>query len=313
MTVVLVSGASGNVGREVVRACLARGLRVRAAGRDPNRARPALTGDVEWTALDYRDPATFSAAAEGADALFLLRPPAIANVRDTLLPFVDEARRRGVRQVVFLSVAGAAKNKLLPHHAVEQHLSRGTGWTILRPGFFAQNFGDAYRRDIVEDSRVYVPAGRGRVAFVDVRDLADVAASAFASPDEHDERAYTLTGPEAIDFDTAASLLTEALGRDIRYDPAGIVGYVRHLRRRKVPWAQVGVQTVLHAGLRFGQAEHVDPTLERLLVRRPRTLREYIGDHRSLWSGNGDDPGKTVSSGSGDASEASSRERREGT
>jgi uncharacterized protein YbjT (DUF2867 family) len=282
MTLVLVSGASGNVGREVVRACLARGLRVRAADRDQDRARQVR--DVERTTLDYRNPATFSAAAEGADALFLLRPPAIANVRDTLLPFVDEARRRGVRQVVFLSVAGAAKNKLVPHHAVEQHLLlRSAGWTILRPGFFAQNFGDAYRRDIVEDSRVYVPARGGRVAFVDVRDLAEVAASAFASPAEHDGRAYTLTGPEAIDFETAASLLTDALGREIRYEPAGILGYLLHLRRRKMPWAQIGVQTVLHAGLRFGQAEHVDPTLERLLGRRPRTLREYIGDHRSLW------------------------------
>jgi len=286
MSTVLVTGATGNVGREVVRAARALGLTVRAADRDQTRARALLGGDVDIVRLDYRDRSTFR-CADGADALFLMRPPAISDVADTLLPFVDEARRRGVKQVVFLSVAGAEKNKLVPHHAVEEHLRKGTGWTILRPGFFAQNFGDAYRRDIVEDDRVYVPAGRGRVAFVDVRDVAEVAAAAFASPAEHGRNAYTLTGAEAVDFTRAGAELTEVLGRAIRYEAASMVGYVLHLHRRGMPWAQVGVQAVLHAGLRFGQAERVDPTLERLLGHRPRSLADYFRDHRKLWEREG--------------------------
>ena len=108
MNTVLVTGSTGNVGREVVRAARARGLAVRAADRDPARARDVLGGDVAPVRLDFRDPATFACAA-GADALFLLRPPAIADVAGTLLPFVDEARRRGVEHVVFLSVAGACR------------------------------------------------------------------------------------------------------------------------------------------------------------------------------------------------------------
>ncbi|MEO8874136.1 MAG: NmrA family NAD(P)-binding protein, partial [Polyangiaceae bacterium] len=200
-----------------------------------------------------------------------------------LLPFVEAARRGGVRHVIFLSVAGAEKNKLVPHHAVERFLVASRGWTLLRPGFFAQNFGDAYRRDIVEDARVYVPAGRGCVAFVDVRDIAEVAAMALASPAEHDGHAYTLTGAEAVNFASAAATLSDVLGRAIRYEPASLVGYVLHLRARGMPWAQVGVQTVLHAGLRLGQAEHVDRTLERLLGRRPRSLHEYMRDHRATW------------------------------
>ncbi len=283
MTRVLVTGATGNVGREVVRALQTRNIRARAAERDPTRARAMFGEEVEAVPLDFRDRTTFS-CADGADALFLLRPPAIADVDATLLPFIDEARRLGVRHVVFLSVAGAEKNRLVPHHAVERHLMKTTGWTILRPGFFAQNFGDAYRQDIVDDARVYVPAGRGRAAFIDVRDVAEVASLAFASPAEHDGNAYTLTGPEAIDFTTAASLLSEGLGRTIRYVPASIVGYIRHLRARRMPWAQVAVQTVLHAGLRLGQAKRVDPTLQRLLGRKPRTLREYVQDHLAVWS-----------------------------
>jgi len=275
---VLVTGATGNVGREVVRALRARGIPAKSAVRD---ARDRVVGEA--VALDYRDPRSF-ACTEGARALFLLRPPAIADVESTLIPFIDEARRRGVRHIVFLSVAGADTNRFIPHHAVERHLVGTAGYTILRPGFFAQNFGDAYRRDILEDSRVYVPAGGGRVAFVDVRDVAEVAAAAFAAPDEHDGRAYTLTGGEAVDFTTAAELLTETLGRPIRYEAASIPGYLLHLHRRALPWQQAAVQTVLHVGLRFGQAERVDRTTERLLGRAPGTLAEYFAAHRDLWS-----------------------------
>lgn len=279
---VLVTGASGNVGREVVRALLAKGVHVRAADRDPVRSERLFGGGVASVRLDFRDRATFT-AARGADAVFLMRPPAIADVEKTLVPFLDEARSLGVRHVVFLSVAGAEKNRLVPHHAVEQHLAKSGGWTVLRPGFFAQNFGDAYRRDIVEEGRIYVPAGRGKVAFVDVRDLADLAVILFQSPAEHERAGYTLTGREAIDFTAAASCLSDAVGRPIRYEPASILGYATHLHRRGMPWAQVGVQTILHAGLRFGQAERVDPTLERLLGRRPRTVDEYVHDCRDLW------------------------------
>ncbi len=163
---------------------------MRACDRDPARARRALGDDVEVAPLDFARPATFGPALVGVRALFLMRPPAVANVRDTLLPLVDAAAAGGVEHVVFLSVAGADTNRWIPHHAVEAHLRAGrVAWTLLRPGFFAQNLGDAYRRDIVEDDRLYVPAGDGAAAFVDVRDVAEVAALAFAAPDAHRGRA----------------------------------------------------------------------------------------------------------------------------
>lgn len=284
-TRVLVTGALGNAGREVLRALAARGLSARAADRSVERARAALGQGADAVALDFLDPRTFEPAVRGCDALFLLRPPAISDVKPTLNRLVDVALANGVRHIVFLSVAGAGTNTLVPHHAVEKHLEAvARGWTVLRPGFFAQNLGDAYRRDIAEDGRLYVPAGRGRAAFIDVRDVAEVAASVFASPAPHAGQAYTLTGPEAVSFTEAAGLLSEALGRPIRYQPASVPGYAVHLLRRGLPAMQVLVQTVLHVGLRFGQAQDVDPALARLLGHPGRTLRDYVRDHTSLWS-----------------------------
>jgi uncharacterized protein YbjT (DUF2867 family) len=283
---VLVTGATGNAGREVVRALLARGARVRAGVTAPARA--SLDGRAEPVALDFRRPETFGAAVAGASALFLLRPPPISDVRPTLNALADAALAAGVRRVTFLSVAGAEKNALVPHHAVEAHLKAGPRvWTLLRPGFFAQNLQDAYLRDVREDGRLYVPAGRGRVTFVDLADVAEVAADALTS-DAHAGEAYTLTGPRAFTFEEVAGELTRALGRPVRYVPASVPGYLHHLRvRRGLPWAQALVQTVLHVGLRFGQAEAVDPTLARLLGRAPRTVVDYIREHPGLWAAPG--------------------------
>ncbi len=103
------------------------------------------------------------------------------------------------------------------------------------------------------------------------------------TPRPHRGQGYTLTGPRAVDFDEVAALLTTALGRTIRYEPASVLGYARHLRRQGLPLAQVAVQTVLHTGLRRGDAETVDPTLPRLLGRPARTIEDYVRDHVATW------------------------------
>ncbi len=281
---ILVVGASGNVGGAVVRSLLVAGLPVRAAGTDV----PALERrypDVQAVRLDFHDPATFAPALDGAGGLFLLRPPAISRVGPTLNALLDVARQRGVDHVVFSSVSGADTNKVVPHHRVESHLqSSRLSWTILRPGFFAQNLADAYRTDIAGDDRIFLPAGHGRAAFIDVRDVGEVSAAVFADPVAHRGAGYTLTGGQALGFDEVAAILTRELGRPIRYEAVTVLAYVRHLRAQGLPVPLIVVQTILHTGLRRGQAETVDRTLGRLLGHAPRTLAEYVHDHSSVWS-----------------------------
>jgi uncharacterized protein YbjT (DUF2867 family) len=280
---ILVTGASGNVGKAVVQQLVARQSPLRIGARKPDAA-PAVAGG-ERVLFDFMDATTYAPAVAGCDALFLLRPPQLTDTKATLNRLIDVARAQGVAQVVFISVAGAGDNRLVPHHAVEQHLRAGPpNWTILRPGFFAQNLGDAYRTDIVEDNRIFIPAGQGRVAFVDVRDVGEVAVNAMLDPAPHHGKTYTLTGPQAVTLEEVVQMLSEILGRPIRYIPATVVNYLRHLTtRRNLPLAQAVVQTILHVGLRFGQAEAVDPTLEELLGHPSHTLRDYIEDHRDLW------------------------------
>jgi len=280
----MVTGAGGNVGGAVVRSLIAAGIPVRAAGTNVRALERTFPG-VDVAHLDFHTPSTFGPALHGVGGLFLMRPPPIAKVGPTLNALVDVAEQAGVDHVVFSSVTGADTNRVVPHHRVETHLrASGLSWTILRPGFFAQNLADAYRFDIVCDDRIFLPAGRGLAAFIDVRDLGDVVATVFADPAAHRSAGYTLTGSLAVDFQEVAVVLTRELGRPIRYQPANVLTYMSHLKRQGLPAPQILVQTILHTGLRRGQASRVDPTLAVLLGHPPRTLQQYVHDYRTTWS-----------------------------
>lgn len=284
MNRILVTAALGNVGREVVHACDQRGFTVRASGLNDAALKEHFPG-AEVAQLDFLDPSTWTAALHGCTCVFLLRPPPLADMDATLCPFVDASYAAGVKHIVFLSVAGADRMKWVPHRKVELHLEGyESGWTVLRPGFFAQNLQDAYRRDIMEDGRIYVPASNGRVAFLDVRDAADIAARIFEDAGAFQRKTLTLTGPEAITFQETAALLSATLNRTIIYVPASIPGYAWHLRtKRNMTWMQTFVQTMLHVGLRHGDGENVQSTVEQVLGKRARTMAEYIQDAASIW------------------------------
>ena len=281
---VMVTGAGGNVGGAVVRSLMAAGIPVRAAGTNVRALERTFPG-VDVAHLDFHAPSTFGPALHGVGGLFLMRPPPIVTVGPTLNALVDVAEQVGVDHLVFSSVTGADTNRVVPHHRVETHLRASSlSWTILRPGFFAQNLADAYRFDIVRDDRIFLPAGQGLAAFIDVRDLGDVVATVFANPAAHRSAGYALTGSVAVDFQEVALVLTRELGRPIRYQPANVLTYMRHLKGQGLPAPQVLVQTILHTGLRRGQASRVDPTLAALLGHPPRTLQQYVHDHRTTWS-----------------------------
>jgi uncharacterized protein YbjT (DUF2867 family) len=281
MSRVLVTGANGNVGQEVLRACVSAGFDARAADLIASTRQ-----DVSFARLDFTDRTTWPVALEGCDFAFLLRPPPLGNMATTLNPFIDAAFAAGVKHLVFLSVSGAETKSWVPHRKVEDHLRTTSGsWTVLRPGFFAQNLGDAYRLDLAEHDRFYLPAGDGKVAFLDVADLGDMTARILADPSKFRGQAIRLAGPEAVTFTQLAERLAAVLGRPIHYVPASIPGYVWHLwRRRRLPLMQVVVQTVLHVGLRSGEARAIDDQQQTLLGRPATPIDGYLARTKERWA-----------------------------
>lgn len=277
---ILVTGASGNAGAALARALAAAGHSVRAAARRPD----GLPAGVAFARFDFTDPSTFGPALAGVRRVFLLRPPQLADVRRQLDPFLQAMARAGVEHVTFLSLIGAQSNRLVPHHAIEQRLmASGVGWTMLRCGFFMQNLTGAHRVEIRDLGEIVVPAGRGKTAFVDVRDIAGVAARTLTE-DGHAGRAYPLTGAVALDYYEVASVLSQTLGRRIVYRRPSLLRFARHSLAHGAAPAFVAVMAGIYTTTRLGMAATVTPDAARLLGRPPTGLRAFAEDHRALWA-----------------------------
>ena len=177
-----------------------------------------------------------------------MRPPAIGNVRRDLLPAVAAARKAGVRHVVFLSLQGAAKNKVVPHAAVEKWLrSSGLVWTFVRASFFAQNLSTTHADDIRDRDEIVVPAGNGGTAFVDAEDVGAVAATALLDPTTHGRKAWTVTA-RALTYHQVADILSDELGRPIRYTRPSLPRYIRHAHGSLgMPWGMVVVTSAIYS------------------------------------------------------------------
>jgi len=278
----LVTGATGTVGRHVVRGLLERGRPVRAAVRDPEGA--DLPREVERVRLVFGDAGSYEAAFDGAGGLFLMRPPQIADVREKILPALAAARRAGVERVAFLSLQGASRNPFVPHRRIEDDLrEHGPAWTMLRAGFFLQNLIAPHGPDIAERDEVFLPAGAGRTAFVDARDVGEAGAIALSEPG-HEGRAYELTGREALGYGQVAAALKEALGREVRYVDAAPWSFWTRMRARGHPRAHVAVMLALYTSCRLGLAAHVSDELERVLGRPPRDVATFARDHADAWA-----------------------------
>ncbi|ODR83062.1 NAD(P)-dependent oxidoreductase [Haladaptatus sp. W1] len=274
---VLVTGATGTVGRSLVAQLSNNPVTVRVATRAPSKARERLGNGPEYVEFDLHRPETWGAVLEDVDRMFLLIPPTVgvASVRR----FADAAGRVGVDHVTYLSILGAEKLPILPHRRVEKHLA-GTDmtWTFLRASYFMQNLSGIHRPEIVERDEIFIPAGNGVVSFVDARDVAAVAATVLTAPG-HGNRTYDLTGPEAVDFAAVADAFSDVLDRRVTYARPSRLAFARHMYRRGVPTPMVAFMTVEYSIIRLSLSGRTTNDVAAVLGRPPRTVRQFVADH----------------------------------
>lgn len=282
---ILVIGATGTVGREVVNELLRAGRQVRAAVTPPSldAARHRLAPTVEVVPFAFERPETFARAFENATGVFLMRPPHVSDIKHVMGPAIRYAAEHGRPHTVVLSVLGAGGNPLVPHHAMERLVRKsGVPYTMLRPSFFMQNLSTQYRDGIGVRNEIFVPAGRGRTSFIDVRDIAAVAARVMGHED-HFGKAYALTGAEALDYFQVAETFTEVLKRRVDYvSPTSRVFRAR-LRAQGVPEDFIRVLRGIYFTARIGLAARVTPASERLLGRPPISLAQFVRDYADEW------------------------------
>jgi uncharacterized protein YbjT (DUF2867 family) len=285
---ILVTGGTGTVGSELIRILSERGATVRALVRDPGRAGGILRHGVETVRGDLSDPATLRAPLEGCDRVFLLSPPDPSQVawQGNL---IEAAKAAGTKpHVVKLSVIGAALDAPFRigrwHAQTERHLEDSDlAWTFLRPGSFVQNFLH-FAASIAGEGAFHQPAGDGRVAYVDARDVAEAAARVLLEGG-HRYKAYELTGPEALTGEEVAERFSAAIGKPVRYVSVSPEAAANAMRGSRMPEWYIGMLLELFELQRNGASARITPTLRTLLGRPPRTVRAFARDYAAAFGG----------------------------
>jgi uncharacterized protein YbjT (DUF2867 family) len=280
---ILVLGALGNVGAEVVKALQVMGAAVRAGDLFPDKISQRFGAGVEAVAFNFSKPDTFGPTFQGIEKAFVMRPPQITNIQRDMVPAMDAAKAMGVKHFVFLSLIGIEQNTVVPHYKVEQYLkASGMAYTFLRCSFFMQNLNTVHRAEIRDLDEIYVPVGKARTSFIDVRDIGAVAATCLTQTG-HENKAYDLTGPEGLDYYQVADHFTQVLGRTITYkNPTGLAFFLRQIRKSPLMFALV--TTWLYSNTKSGMADQVTGEVQRLTGREPICLKQYIQDYQESWA-----------------------------
>jgi uncharacterized protein YbjT (DUF2867 family) len=280
--VITVTGSTGTIGSELVRLLSEAGAPTRAVYRTAKNTQ-ALKG-VVWVRADLRDEAALEPVLAGTTRLFLLSGND-AGFGKLQIETLRAAERLGVQHVVKLSALGASNHSnsgiAREHWEVEQVVQQlKMTWTILRPHSFMQNWLGEVAESVRAEAAIYSPIAGGRVPFIDTRDIAAVGAQALLNPDEHAGRRYFLTGGEAVGFAEVAAALSEATGKSVRYVPISMDEARSRMQARGVPANIISGSMALYEYQKAGgPTAKVSDSVERILGRPPRTIRDFARDY----------------------------------
>ncbi|MDQ0191505.1 SDR family oxidoreductase [Alicyclobacillus cycloheptanicus] len=272
---ILVTGATGNVGSEVVRLLHGSGQSVRILSRDPAKA--SFPAGVEIAVGDLSSPATLTAALDGVNAVFLIRVPG----SDT---FPQIAKDAGVEHIVFLSsgaIESPSETAIGRNHLHTENLIRQSGvkWTFLRPGAFMTNTLQ-WAPSIRAEGVVRAPFGDVGNAPIDPRDIASAAATALTSPG-HDGQIYSLTGPEVLTPVQQVQILSSVLGKDIRFEEIPESVAEENMKRFAPPEIVDSIFTLMRDGRHHG--ERVTNAVRDVTGRQARTFEQWAADFAHLF------------------------------
>ncbi len=279
---ILVTGATGNVGSEIARQLIAKEIPFRIYVRDADKAADMIGRDGHETALgDFSDETAFGAALEGISAVYMVTNQSDV-FKDNLKRMTGQIKRAGVDRFVMLSAEGDPDSEIffVKRTGELEAIVREAdlNWTFLRPDWFMQNFAG-----FVAMGMVAFPEGPGKTSFVDLRDVAEIAIKALTEPG-HTHRTYRLTGPDAMTFAGAAARISALLGRDIPF-----VGITPEDMRDALiaqgaeQWyAEMNAEMTF--AVRMGMSFSPSNDIEFLLGRKPRSIETYTADHKQAWA-----------------------------
>lgn len=275
---ILITGASGNVGREVVKQALIVGLEIRATFQSADAAAKAPAG-LEGVIMDYAKPETIRPVLQGVEKIFLVGPP-VGDLPALEANFIKEVRSAGQKHIVKLSALGGYESMFASGHRDSEKNIEASGlpYTFLRPNGFMQNLVNYNAGTIRSHNAFYGCQGDGAVSVVDIRDIATVAVIVLAATG-HDGKAYTLTGGEAVTNGQVAEKISRVAGRKISYVDLPPAEFKKAILSSGTSEWSADALVDLQRFYREGKANLVTDDVERLTGRKPITFDQFARDY----------------------------------
>ena len=283
---ILVTGGTGRVGSEVIKALLKHNVSVRALVRK-QEASTTMPEGIEVSLGDLLDPVAVRKSLDGIDKVYLLNAVVPDELTQGLIAY-DLAKKLKLKQIVYHSVFKVEEFKDVPHFAAKLAIENALHefnlpFTIIRPNYFFQN--DVSLKDALKNAGMYpMPLGTPGVSAVDTRDIAEAAAIALTS-DGHLGKTYNLNGPEILSGSKVASIWSRLLGKEIGYPGENLDSFEDQMRKSAPSWSAFDIRMMFQGYLERGfVAEDADvETLARLLGHPPRRYEDFAKETVEAW------------------------------
>ena len=285
MSNILVTGATGNIGIEVIRFLFKMDTsnRIVAGVRNVDKAKIIFKDHpkLDYVYFDFEDMDTFDQALHGIDRIFLLRPPHISDVDRYFKPLIVAIKKHNIREIVFLSVQGAEKSKVIPHNKIERLIQEnGLDYIFLRPSYFMQNLTTTLIHDIQTKREIILPSGQAKFNWVDIENIGEAGAILLDKFGDYKNQSFEITGLENESFAQVTLLINHVLENQIRYRNVNPFRFYWMKRQEGMAKGMIVVMILLHFLPRFQKAPEISSFYERLTGKKPTDLRTFIERER---------------------------------
>lgn len=278
---ILITGATGNIGFETIKFLLKSDTsnKIIAGVRNIDKAKKVFKDypKLDYVHFDFENCETFNHAFENIDTVFLLRPPHISDIDKYFRPLITKLKEKNVKEIIFLSVQGAEKSKVIPHHKIEKLIKEyELSYIFIRPSYFMQNLTTTLLDDIKTKRKIILPSGRAKFNWIDIENIGEVCAILLDRFSDFKNQAIEITGYENEDFYKVVELMNTQIKDPIDFQSVNPLRFYRIKKRSGMAKGMIIVMLLLHFIPRFQKEPRISDFYEKLTGKKPTKLIEFI-------------------------------------